>query len=146
MALRISQKYILLILIIIFSLAIIGIILAVYKNWIFLSPIEKAKENAIKQVLQDEKGNPMISQDKFQQYLLIKDSRYQIIYQKLNDTFIISVNDSPFENVRRMAEEKFLSLIDAPENIACQLKVKIVTPRLANPEFSNQVFSLSFCQ
>ncbi len=107
---------------------------------------EEAKENALGQVLKDEQGNPMISQDKFQQYLLVRGPEYQIIYQKSNDTFIISINDSPFEIVRKGAEEKFLSLIDASKDIACQLKVKIVTPAFANPELAGKNFPLSFCK
>lgn len=146
MTLRVSQKYILLILIITASMVITGIVFTVFKNWVFLSPIEKAKENALKQVLRDDKGNPMISQDKFEQYLLVENPKYQIIYQKSNDTFIISINDSPFEEIKKEAEENFLSLIKADKNIACQLKVRIATPAFANPELAGKNFSLNFCK
>lgn len=146
MTLKIAQKYISLILIIMASMIMVGIILATLKNLVFFSPIEKAKENAHKQVLRDEKGNPIISQDRFEQYLLVENPRYQIIYQKSNDTFLISINDSPFEKVRKEAEKAFLSLTNAPEKIACQLKVKVITPYFANPELAGQVFNLSFCK
>lgn len=146
MALRVSQKYILLILIIMAIVVIAGIIITVFKNWGVLSPIEKAKENALEQVLLDERGNPMISQDKFEQYLLVEDPQYQIIYQKSNDTFIISINNSPFEEIRKEAEENFLSLIKTDKSIACQFKVRITTPAFANPELAGKNFPLSFCK
>lgn len=107
--------------------------------------VQKAKENALKKVLRDEEGNPLISKDKFRQHLLINKDSYQIVYQELGDIFIIFILGSPFEAFREKAEEEFLALIEASENIACQLKVEIKTPMRINPEQAGKIFPLSFC-
>lgn len=108
--------------------------------------IQEAKERALKGGLKDEQGNPMISSDALRQHLLADEKNYQIIYQEKGDFFIISINDSPFNEIREKAESHFLSLTQAAPNIACQLDVRVVTPRWVDPKLSGQTFSLSFCQ
>lgn len=107
---------------------------------------QEAKQRALEKGLKDEQGNQLISSDAFRQHLLVNEEGYQIIYQEKGDFFLISISGSPFNEVRQRAEQRFLSLTAAPPKVACELNVKIVTPQWANPNFSEQTFSLSFCQ
>lgn len=104
-----------------------------------------AKENALRQALKDSPETPLIGSDEFRQYVLANEQGYQIIYQKRGDFFLISIYDSPFNEVRAKAENHFLSLTQAKPQIACQLKVEIVASGSANPELAGQTFPLSFC-
>lgn len=104
-----------------------------------------AKDRALQYTQQDELGKPMISTDQTQSYLLIQDEQYQIVYQKTYDTFLISINASPFETVRKRAEEKFVGIIGGDKETACQLSVRIVTPAFANPDLAGIQFPLGFC-
>jgi len=106
----------------------------------------KAKQTALSKVVQDKQGNPIISADSTKARLLAQEQEYQILYQEAYDSFLISINTAPFEEARKKAEQSFLSLIESSESVACKLKVEIVTPNFANPEFSGQKFPLSFCQ
>jgi len=138
-------------LLIIIILALVSLIVISFifqrKNLNFTaSNAQEAKAQVINQVLRNEQGQPIISQDVFQQYLLVNQENYQIIYQKLDDTFMISINSSPFEDVRKEAEKHLLKLLQTKPEIACQLRVKIITPAFANPELAGQVFNLSFCK
>jgi len=108
--------------------------------------VEKAKERALKAGLKDEQGNPLISSDEFRQHLLANETGYQIVYQEKGDLFLISINGLPFDEMREKAEKKFLSLIQAPPEIACQLNVEVVTTRQTNPDLAGKTLPLSFCQ
>ena len=104
-----------------------------------------AKNRALREVLKDAKGNPLISRDWIQSYLLAQEGGYQITYQKTYDTFLISINGSPFESVRQNAETKFLEIVGGDREIACRFKVRVVTPAFANPALAGQEFPLNFC-
>ncbi len=110
------------------------------------SEVAKAKETALSKVVQDTQGNPIISADSTRAHLLAQEQEYQILYQEAYDSFLVSINTAPFEEVRKKAEQRFLSLIESPESVACALRVEVVTPNFANPEFSGQKFPLSFCK
>jgi len=102
-----------------------------------LSDIEKAKENALPNVLKiNNQSNALI----------INQPGYQILYLKEFGQFLISILKSPFEEMRQKAEQKFLEITQANENTACQLNTIITTPFFANPDLAGQTFYLSFCQ
>ncbi len=106
---------------------------------------ETIKAKALEQVLKDDKGNPIISKDSVQQYLLFEADDYQISYQKAYDLFLISINASPFNDIREKAEKQFLALLDDNAEAACFFRVETTTPFFANPDLSGQQFPLSFC-
>ena len=78
--------------------------------------------------------------------LLYNNESYQILKLKKTSEYIISVYDSPFEKYRQQAEWKLLTLLEISPKDACFLKVKISTPEFVNPEESQKMYPLSFCQ
>lgn len=106
---------------------------------------EATKAGVLGKVLKDDQGNPITSKDSVQEYLLFETGEYQIAYQKTYDLFLISINASPFNDVRGKAERQFLGLLEGNTKAACFFHVEIVTPFFANPELSGQRFPLSFC-
>ncbi len=108
--------------------------------------MQEAKQKALAAGLKDKQGNLLVSADTLKQHLLVNESEYQIIYQERGDIFIISLNATPFNDIRDKAEKRFLALTQASPTVVCKLNVKIVTPQWANPNFSYQTFPLSFCR
>jgi len=102
-----------------------------------LLAIQKAKDNALSKIIET---NPRGDS------LLVNKPEYRIIYFQKEDQFLISILKSPFEEVRRQAEEEFLKITQADKKILCQLNVIISTSFSANPDFAGQKLPLSFCQ
>jgi len=99
--------------------------------------IEKARENAFsKTVKTNGEGDALI----------VDKPTYQIVYLKKNDQFLISINKSPFEEIRKEAEEEFRKITQADQEILCKLNVEVTTPSFANPSLSGKIFPLSFCK
>lgn len=107
--------------------------------------VRAAKETALAKVLTDQEGNPFISKDWVEEYLLFQNDAYLITYQKASDVFSIGISKPPFEKTRLEAEQKFLELIEAPESVACKLHVIIGASARTAPELSGNQFPLSFC-
>lgn len=78
--------------------------------------------------------------------ILFENARYKIVYFDDSGEFDIIILDSPFEEIKKEAEQMFLSVMHLSETEACNLHVFVVTPRFANPELVGQSFPLSFCE
>jgi hypothetical protein len=78
--------------------------------------------------------------------IVVDDSGYQIIFMPKSEQFLISILGSPFEKVRKEAEEELLHILGIGRADACRLDVKITTPRFANPAQAGKNFGLSFCE
>lgn len=111
-----------------------------------LQEIQAAKERALGKVLADPQGNPMISPDSVQSYLLADTATYRIVYQKAFDTFYVGIGEPPFEQVRKEAELAFLKLLEADESVACELQVRVTAGPAANPGHAGEYYPLSFCE
>lgn len=70
---------------------------------------------------------------------------YDIIYLAKTKSFLISILASPFEDMRKKAEEKFLEKLKVDKETACKLDVGITTPSFVNLTESGQTYKLSFC-
>jgi hypothetical protein len=78
--------------------------------------------------------------------LNVQSENYSIIYFPKNKSFNISITASPFERIRRQAENDFLKKMGPDEQFICSLNVVITTPRFANPDQAGRNYPLSFCQ
>ena len=77
---------------------------------------------------------------------LAQNAYFQIYYIKNGNFFLISVIGSPFQNIVPVAEKNFMDILDIDEESACQIDVRITTPRFANSDEAGKVYKLSFCQ
>lgn len=73
------------------------------------------------------------------------DSPFSITQDLATGAYLISIVQSPFEEVRLKAEAFFLEKLNIDKEAACKLKVNITTMRFANPNQAGQTFPLSFC-
>ena len=78
--------------------------------------------------------------------ILFENDDFQITWLAQTDSYIISVNNSPFETYRQQAEQKFIEILSRPTQALCRLTVSVVTPYFANPDESGIEYFLSFCQ
>jgi len=72
-------------------------------------------------------------------------TRYKIAYIPVDDSFLISITDNPFETIRKEAEAAFILKLGITKEEACRLKVNISTNIRINPSYAGQNFPLSFC-
>lgn len=108
---------------------------------------DEARANALNAVLKDTQGNPWITdQNNTRQYILANEKNYMIIYFGKYDSFLIQILAQPFDENRGAAELRFLQIINAPAEIACQLKVTVNTTYAVDPVLSGNNFGLSFCK
>jgi hypothetical protein len=77
--------------------------------------------------------------------LLEKNEKYSIIYHPLFTQFLIAITDSPFPEIRKSAEQKFLEALEINEENACKLDVVVSTASFINPEYAGS-YRLSFCE
>ena len=80
--------------------------------------------------------------------LLLKpeEKNYKIIYFPETQQFNISIVSSPFDQVRKTAEEDFFQMMGPDRDFVCGLSVVITTPRFANPNQAGSLYKLSFCE
>lgn len=78
--------------------------------------------------------------------LFVKTSKYKIMYIPIDNSFLISIIDNPFDSVKPEAEEAFLNDLLITKEEACKLTVNITTPNSVNPAKSGQIYKLSFCE
>ena len=76
---------------------------------------------------------------------LSQSNKYSIQYFPQFNSFLISLNASPFEEVRSEAEQDFIKKLGLDEKTACKLPVNIATSQKANPGFAGRNYPLSFC-
>lgn len=77
--------------------------------------------------------------------LIDETDSFGIIYYPRTQVFHISVTASPFETVRKTAEQSFLKTLGITSTNACKLNVEIATPFWANKEESGAIYPMSFC-
>lgn len=75
----------------------------------------------------------------------LKNKDYVINYFPDGEYYQIGVLNSPFEKVRKEAEEEFLRELSISNTQACSLNVEITTPFSINPEEAGAPYPLSFC-
>ena len=85
-----------------------------------------------------------IKKDGFAKFIDKKD--YQIMYIPVDNSFLISILSSPFDEIRTEAEKALLDKLKISQQEACYLKVNITTPSYANPEYAGKNYGLSFCE
>lgn len=79
--------------------------------------------------------------------VIIKDNNdLQFVYYSRGDYFLLSINNSPFEETRKKSEKELLDILKINESEACKLKIRIITPQWVNPDFADQDYPFSFCQ
>ena len=78
--------------------------------------------------------------------ILSDNSDFQLVYFGKSDYFQLSINDSPFEEVKSRSENELLRILNINKEDACSLKLRITTPFYANPDFAGKKYSLSFCE
>jgi hypothetical protein len=71
---------------------------------------------------------------------------FQLLYFAKEDEYLISILSNPFDEIRPVAEEAFLSALQINKATACALKVYVSSPVWINPNQSGQIFPLSFCK
>lgn len=76
---------------------------------------------------------------------LTNDVNFSILYYPRDESFLVTITNSPFENYRQQAESVLLTLLGVSETEACRLTVSIGTPAFANPEQAGKNYPLSFC-
>jgi len=78
--------------------------------------------------------------------LFDKTPKYKIAYIPVDQSFLISIIDNPFEAVRKEAERAFLQKLGVNQENACQLRVNIATNVRVDPTHAGQNYKLSFCE
>ncbi|MDO8461135.1 MAG: hypothetical protein Q7S38_01690 [bacterium] len=77
--------------------------------------------------------------------LFIKNQKYQMVFFKEFNQFLITIDSSPFEETRKEAETKFMSKLGIDKTEACMLDVFVSFPKFAPPDIAGKNFPLSFC-
>lgn len=78
--------------------------------------------------------------------VITETSSYTIFYFKSDDSFLLSITTSPFEENRVVAENDFLQQLEIDEDKACRLDVATTTPAFANPDEAGNNWPLTFCE
>lgn len=78
--------------------------------------------------------------------LFVDTGRYQIVYLKQFNQFIIDILAAPFPQVRQEAEQAFLQTLGISKEAACKLRVSIGTSYRVSPDYAGISFPLSFCE
>jgi len=77
--------------------------------------------------------------------LIDNSSTYKVVYYPIDKAFLISILGSPFDSVRKVAEQAFLKDLGITQADACKLSVYITTPAAYNPSEAGTNYTLSFC-
>ena len=78
--------------------------------------------------------------------VIIRDnSDFQFVYFAKGDYFLLSINNSPFEEVRKRSEQELLKILNITQVQACNLKIRVITPHYVNKESAYKDYPLSFC-
>lgn len=80
-------------------------------------------------------------------YALIKSTEdYHLLYFSTDSSFLITILNNPFNEVRGRAESDFLSALGITQSQACLLKVALTVPAFVNKDLAGTDYGLSFCQ
>lgn len=96
----------------------------------------------------DDPGTSDIGSDNYVLYGTNDDSLglgYQIVYLSLDQSFIISLTETPWREWRSQAEQAFLKALDISQSDACNLKVSVTIPYNVDSEYAGEDLGLSFC-
>ncbi|OGM09778.1 hypothetical protein A2W13_01190 [Candidatus Woesebacteria bacterium RBG_16_36_11] len=78
--------------------------------------------------------------------LFDKTDKFKIAYIPVDKSFLISILDNPFEDVKKEAEKAFLQKLGITQEEACLLNVNIATNIRINPSYAGKNYKLSFCE
>ena len=78
--------------------------------------------------------------------LFDKTDKFKIAYIPVDKSFLISILDNPFEDVKKEAEKAFLQKLGITPEEACLLNVNIATNIRINPSYAGKNYKLSFCE
>lgn len=110
----------------------------------------RAINNALKNSqVRDEFGNPLLVESVYvQQYQLIENDEYEVVYQKNYDRFLITILKKPFSEIRQKAEATFINLVGIKKEYLCSLNlnVDIITPYWIDKNYAYKEYPLSFCE
>src|SRR4030042_1347158 len=70
----------------------------------------------------------------------------KIAYIPVDKSFLISILDNPFEDVKKEAEKAFLQKLGITQEDACLMNVNIATNIRINPSYAGKNYKLSFCE
>ena len=96
----------------------------------------------------DDPGTSDIGDDNYVLYNTNDDSLslgYQIVYFSMDQSFVISLTESPWRDLRPQAEQAFLRALNISQSDACNLKVSVTIPYNVDPEYAGEDLGLSFC-
>jgi len=110
----------------------------------------RAINNALKNSqVRDKFNNPLLVESVYvQQYQLIENDEFEIVYQAKSDRFLITILQKPFPDIRQKAEEAFINLVGIKKEYLCSLNldVDIMTPYWIDKNYAYQEYKLSFCE
>lgn len=78
--------------------------------------------------------------------IIAETSNYKIFYFKVDDSFLISITEPPFEDIRLLAEKDFLQQLEIDEDKACRLNTATTTPFYVNQDKAGKNWPLTFCK
>ena len=78
--------------------------------------------------------------------IIRQNTDFQFVYFAKGDYFLLSINNSPFDDVRKKSEQELIKILNINQEEACKLKIRIYTPYRVNPDFAYKDYPLSFCQ
>ena len=78
--------------------------------------------------------------------IIAETSSYTIFYFKNDDSFLLSITASPFEENRLLVEKDFLQQLEIDEDKACKLNTATTTPAFVNPDEAGKNWPLTFCE
>ncbi len=78
-------------------------------------------------------------------FVIEKNSDYEIISYKVDNSFTISLLSKPLKQARTVAENAFINNLNITKTQACALKVSVTTPRAVDDTYSGRELGLSFC-
>ena len=70
---------------------------------------------------------------------------YDIVYLKINSSFLIQISEKPVPQETERAEKDFLEALGVSRVDACKLKVRIGVPLAVDSSYTNFDYGLSFC-
>src|SRR5690606_7392946 len=75
----------------------------------------------------------------------INSESYNIFYSEVDNTFTISLLNTPLEETREQAQNRLLDLLGVPKDQLCRLKTMVTVPYWLNEELAGKNLGISFC-
>lgn len=77
--------------------------------------------------------------------VLTKNEKYRIVFQPKYNLVLITILATPYQDVRKEAEQDLLNQLGVSKEEACKLNVSVGSPYFANKEVITDSSRLSFC-